>query len=58
MRVDPPSTQRQVLLLKIIQGFTLRQIGDIMGLPLARVARQINSALAELSRRLKKANVI
>ena len=49
---------RQVLLLKVIQGFTLREIGDVTGLAVSNVAYRLNGGLRELSRRLKSMGVI
>ena len=53
-----PSKQRQALLLKIIQGFTLREIADITGTSPGNVAHRLSAGLAELARRLKAAGVI
>ena len=53
-----PSTQRQVLLLKIIQGFTLREIAEIVGTSPGNVAHRLSAGLSELARRLKAAGVI
>ncbi len=53
-----PEEQRQVLLLKVIQGMTLREIAKTTGLTLSQAALQLNLALAELARRMKEANVI
>ena len=53
-----PATQRQALLLKIIQGFTLREIADITRTSPGNVAHRLSAGLAELARRLKAAGVI
>ena len=50
--------QRQALLLKIIQGFTLREIAEITGTSPGNVAHRLSTGLAELARRLKAAGVI
>lgn len=49
---------RQVLLLKVIQGMTLREIGEVLGLTPGNVAYRVNQGLRELSRRLKDAGII
>lgn len=53
-----PERQRQVLLLKVIQDMTLRDIAHVTGLTLGNVAYHLNQALKELARRLKAAGVI
>ncbi len=53
-----PERQRQMLLLKTIQGMTLREISRVTGVTIGNVAYQINRALAELAKRLKEADVI
>jgi RNA polymerase sigma-70 factor, ECF subfamily len=53
-----PDVQRQVLLLKVVQGMTLREIGDVAGLSPSNVAYHLEKALTELARRLKAANVM
>lgn len=53
-----PDQQRHVLLLKIIQGMTLREIGEVTGLTAGNAAYRIDRGLRELSRRLKASGVI
>jgi RNA polymerase sigma-70 factor (ECF subfamily) len=51
-------THREVLLLKVIQGMTLREIGDVLGLTPGNVAYRVNQGLRELARRLKDAGIV
>ncbi|HUW35566.1 MAG TPA: RNA polymerase sigma factor [Planctomycetota bacterium] len=53
-----PDEQKQVLLLKVIQGFTLREIGEITGVPLSSVSHRINQGLRELAQRLKAQGLV
>jgi len=53
-----PDDQRQVLLLKVIQGLTLREVAEITGLSISNVAYRMTQGLRELSRRLKEAGVV
>jgi RNA polymerase sigma-70 factor (ECF subfamily) len=53
-----PESHRQVLLLRMTQNMTLREIGEVTGLTIGNVGYRINQGLAELSRRLKEAGVI
>ncbi len=53
-----PQNLKQVLLLKVIGGMTLRQIGSITGLSVGNAAYRTNRALAELARRLKRKKVL
>lgn len=50
--------QRQVVLLKIIQGMTLRQVAEVVGISVSMVNYRLNQGLAELARRLQKAGVV
>jgi RNA polymerase sigma-70 factor (ECF subfamily) len=50
--------QRQVLLLKIIQGMSLRQVAEVVGVSLSAVNYRLNQGLAELARRLRRAGVV
>jgi RNA polymerase sigma-70 factor (ECF subfamily) len=50
--------QRQVILLKIIQGMTLRQVAEVAGVSVSLVNYRLNQGLAELARRLRKAGVV
>lgn len=49
---------RQVVLLKIIQGMTLRQVAKVVGGSVSLVNYRLNQGLAELARRLRKAGVV
>jgi len=53
-----PDDQKEVLLLKVIQGFTLREIGEITGVPLSSVSYRINQGLRELALRLKAQGLV
>ena len=50
--------QRQVVLLKVIQGMTLRQVAKVVGISVSLVNYRLNQGLTELSRRLRKAGVV
>ncbi len=49
---------RQVLLLKIIQGMSLRQVAEIVGVSLSTVNYRLNQGLTDLAGRLKRAGVV
>jgi RNA polymerase sigma-70 factor (ECF subfamily) len=49
---------RQVVLLKIIQGMTLRQTAEVVGISASLANYRLNKGLAELARRLQKAGVV
>ena len=49
---------RQVVLLKIIQGMSLRQVAKVVGVSLSTVNYRLNRGLTELARRLKNAGVV
>ncbi len=49
---------RQVLLLKIIQGMSLRQVAEIAGVSVSAVNYRLNQGLSELAGRLKRAGVV
>ena len=49
---------RQVLLLKIIQGMSLRQVAEVVGVSLSTVNYRLNQGLSELAGRLKRAGVV
>jgi len=53
-----PDEQKEVLLLKVIQGFTLREIGEITGVPLSSASYRINQGLRELAQRLKAQGLV
>jgi len=48
-----PDEQKQVLLMKVIEGMTFRQIARMTGLSLGSVNNRLNQALVALSSRLK-----
>ena len=50
--------QRQVVLLKVIQGMTLREAAEVVGVSISVVNYRLNQGLAELARRLRKAAVL
>ena len=49
---------RQVVLLKIIQSMTLRQVAEVVGISTSLANYRLNKGLAELARRLKKSGVV
>jgi RNA polymerase sigma-70 factor (ECF subfamily) len=49
---------RQVVLLKIIQGMTLRQVSEVVGVSLSAVNYRLNQGLTELAKRLRRAGVV
>lgn len=53
-----PDQQKQVLLLKIIQGLTFREIAEASQMSIGSVAYHMNQGLATLARRLKDYEVI
>lgn len=50
--------QRQVVLLKVIQGMTLRQVAEVVGISVSLVNYRLNQGLTELSQRLRRAGVV
>jgi len=48
---------RQVVLLKIIQGMSLRQVAEVVGVSLTTVNSRLNQGLSILACRLRKAGV-
>ncbi|NIS51692.1 MAG: hypothetical protein GWN67_11395 [Phycisphaerae bacterium] len=50
--------QRQVVLLKVIQGMSLRQVAKVIGISVSLVNYRLNQGLTELARRLKRAGVV
>jgi RNA polymerase sigma-70 factor (ECF subfamily) len=50
--------QRQVVLLKVIQGMTLRQVAEVVGVSVSLVNHRLNQGLTELARRLRRAGVV
>jgi RNA polymerase sigma-70 factor (ECF subfamily) len=53
-----PEGFKQVLWLKVVEGMTLREIGEVTGLSTGNVDYRLNRALRELARRLKEARVV
>ena len=53
-----PEEQRQVLLLKMLEGLTLREIGDITGLKIGTVNYRLTQALETVAARLKGAGAL
>jgi RNA polymerase sigma factor (sigma-70 family) len=53
-----PDRQRHVLLLKVIQDMTLREIGQVTGLTVGNVAYHLNAGLSDLARRLRSAGMM
>ena len=51
-------THRQVLLLKIVQGMTLREVAEVTGVSLSTVNYRLNEGLGLLALRLRKAGVV
>jgi len=49
---------RQVVLLKIVQGMTLREVAEVVGASLSTVNHRLNEGLGILARRLRKAGVV
>lgn len=50
--------QRQVVLLKVIQGMTLRQVAKVVGISVSLVNYRLNQGLTELAQRLRRAGVV
>lgn len=53
-----PQELKHIVLLKVMQGMTLRQIARVTGMSLGSVNYRLNQALATLARRMKKRGVI
>lgn len=53
-----PDVQRQAILLKVVQGMTMKQIGQVLGMAPSNACYHINQGLAALARRLKSKNVL
>ncbi len=49
---------RQVVLLKVVQGMTLREVAEVVGVSLSTVNHRLNEGLSILARRLRKAGVV
>ncbi|MHC4744622.1 MAG: RNA polymerase sigma factor [Planctomycetota bacterium] len=50
--------QRQVVLLKVIQGMSLREVAEVVGISVSMVNYRLNQGLNELAQRLRKAGVV
>jgi len=53
-----PDIQKHVLLLKVVEGMTLREIGEILGMSASNVAWRVNGGLRLLAQRLKASGLI
>ncbi len=53
-----PDEQQQIVVLKIMHGMTLREVGEVLGMPLGNVNYRLNKALATLAERLKAEGAI
>jgi len=51
-------TYRQVVLLKVVQGMSLREVAEVVGVSLSTVNYRLNEGLGILARRLRKAGVV
>ena len=49
---------RQVILLKVVQGMSLRQVAEVIGVSLSAVNYRLNQGLGLLAQRLRKAGVV
>ena len=53
-----PDEQRQLLLMKIVSGMSLRQIGSVTGMTVGNAGYHVQRALEKVARQLKKESVI
>lgn len=53
-----PDMQKHVLLLKVVEGMTLRETGEILGMSTSNVAWRVNAGLRLLAQRLKASGFI
>jgi RNA polymerase sigma-70 factor, ECF subfamily len=49
---------RQVVLLKVVQDMSLRQVAEVVGVSISTVNDRLNHGLSILARRLRKAGVV
>jgi len=49
---------RQVVLLKVVQGMSLRQVAEVIGVSLSTVNYRLNQGLSTLAQRLRNAGVV
>ena len=50
--------QRQIVLLKVIQEMTLREVAEVVGISVSMVNYRLNQGLTELAQRLRRAGVV
>ena len=53
-----PDEQKHVLLLKIMQGMTLREISEVTGMKIGTVNYRLTQGLRELAQRLRQAGAV
>lgn len=53
-----PQEQQQIVMLKVMQGRTLREVGEILDMPLGNVNYRLNKALTDLAEKLKAKGAI
>jgi RNA polymerase sigma-70 factor (ECF subfamily) len=53
-----PENQKQTLLLRMIDGLTIRQIAEVTDTSISNVAYRLTQGLATLAKRLKEAGVV
>ncbi len=53
-----PESQRELLLMKIVSGMSLRQIGAVTGMTVGNAGYHVQRALEQVARRLKRESVI
>ncbi len=53
-----PDEEREILVLRIMEGMTLREISIVTGLKVGNVDYRVNKGLRQLTARLKTAGVI
>jgi len=55
-QLDEPC--RQVILLKVVQGMTLREVAEVVGVSISTVNARLNHGLTILAQRLRRAEVV
>jgi len=50
--------QRQIVLLKVIQEMTLREVAEVVGISVSMVNYRLNQGLTELAQRLRRAGIV
>ena len=55
-QLDDPC--RQVILLKVVQGMTLREVAEVVGVSISTVNARLNHGLTILAQRLRRAGVV